>query len=108
MKELSVFEKLRGLYTPVSDIRRKVFMYVASVMFEDKDLGELEKIPFQIVGPESPHYRCCRYKEYYILRERIRAALGLMLRTAMRIHLFLMSVHWRNRMVLRSNSRWLR
>jgi len=76
MKELSVFEKLRGLYTPVSDIRRKVFMYVASVMFEDKDLGELEKIPFQIVGPESPHYRCCRYKEYYILRERIRAALG--------------------------------
>ena len=76
MNELSIFEKFRGLHTPVSDIRRKVFLFVASIYFDNKDLAELEKIPYLIISSGSPHYRCCRFKEFFILRERIRLALG--------------------------------
>ncbi len=76
MNELSIFEKFRGLYTPVSDIRRKVFSFVASLFLENKDVAELEKIPYQIINDDSPHYRCCRFREFFILRERIRLSLG--------------------------------
>jgi len=39
-------------------------------------VAELEMIPYQIINADSPHYRCCRFKEFFILRERIRLSLG--------------------------------
>ena len=72
-----VFERMRGLYTPCTDIRRKIFVAIAKFILEDKQPKDIEYIPFQIIDMEKPSYRCCSYRELSIVRQRIRLAFGL-------------------------------
>lgn len=72
-----VFERLRGLYTPVVDIRRRVFVEVARLAFkESATQDDVEAIPFKIIAGQVPHYRCCVFRERAIVRERVRLACG--------------------------------
>ncbi|NMC03865.1 MAG: 4Fe-4S binding protein [Candidatus Lokiarchaeota archaeon] len=73
-----MFERLRGLYTPVVEIRRRVFAELARLVVEGRATQEnIEAIPYQVIKDDVPHYRCCVFKERAIVRERVRLACGL-------------------------------
>lgn len=71
---------MRGVYTPVVDIRRKVYEAVARLAFECEP-GEyaqkMEQIPFEIIPGEDAQYRDSVFKERAIIGERLRLAMGL-------------------------------
>lgn len=74
---LDIFEKLRGLYTPVTDIRRRVLMEVAKMIQDDKPASYVEAIPYKIIYKNTPTYRDCVFKERAVVRERVRLTFGL-------------------------------
>lgn len=71
---------MRGVYTPVTKIRRKVFAEVARFAYENKDFSEIDKIPYKIIPGEVAQYRDSVFKERAIVGERLRLAMGLNLR----------------------------
>ena len=78
--------KMRGLFTPITKIRRQVFSEVARFAYE-RDLDSLDftyfyESAYRIIPGEVPQYRDSVFKERAIIRERIRLALGLPLRPA--------------------------
>jgi len=74
---LNIFEKMRGLYTSVTDIRRKVLVEVAQMIVAGKPPRHTETIPYLIIDKHTPTYRDCVFKERAIVRERIRLAFGM-------------------------------
>lgn len=50
---------MRGIYTPVTDIRRKVFTEVARMAYEVNELSDYEKLmrelPFKIIPGEEKY-----------------------------------------------------
>lgn len=52
---------MRGIYTPVTDIRRKVFTEVARMAYEVNELSDYEKLmrelPFKIIPGEEKSLR---------------------------------------------------
>ncbi len=73
---------MKDSYTPLAEIRRRVYAAVARLAWEtpEKDYASvLENIPFQIVPGEDPRYRDSVFKERAVVGERIRLALGLSL-----------------------------
>ena len=75
---------VRGIYTSVNDIRKHVFAEVAKLSYNYKegDLSEMEEIPYRIIPGEVSTYRESVFLERAIVRERIRLAMGLTVRTA--------------------------
>lgn len=73
---------MRGLYTSVNDIRKRVFSEVARLSYDyaDGDLSQLEQIPYRIIPGEVSTYRESVFLERAIVRERLRLAMGLPLR----------------------------
>ena len=71
---------MRGIYTSVTDIRRKVFTEVARLAYEGGDYSRLEQIPYKIVPGEEARYRESIFLERAIVGERLRLAMGLPLR----------------------------
>lgn len=76
--------KMRGIYTSVNDIRKRVFAEVAKLSYEykDGDLSQMEQIPYRIIPGEVSHYRESVFLERAIVKERMRLAMGLPLRDA--------------------------
>ncbi|MCR4797706.1 MAG: 4Fe-4S dicluster domain-containing protein [Lachnospiraceae bacterium] len=74
---------VRGIYTSVNDIRKRVFAEVArlSYNYKDGDLSEMEQIPYRIIPGEVSTYRESVFLERAIVKERMRLAMGLNLRT---------------------------
>ena len=74
---------VRGIYTSVNDIRKRVFAEVArlSYNYKDGDLSEMELIPYRIIPGEVSTYRESVFLERAIVKERMRLAMGLNLRT---------------------------
>ncbi len=70
---------MRGLYTPVTHIRRQIFAEVSKLAYSGK-YDDIELIPYKIIPGEIPHYRESVFKERAIVGERIRLAMGLSLR----------------------------
>lgn len=70
---------MRGLYTPVTKIRRQVFAEVARLAYEGGDFKRVENIPYKIIPGEIPQYRESVFKERAIVGERLRLAMGLSL-----------------------------
>ena len=68
---------MRGIYTPVTKIRRQVFTEVAKLAYEGGDYNKVEEIPFRIIPGEVPTYRDSIFVERAIVGERIRLAIGL-------------------------------
>lgn len=73
---------MRGIYTPVTQIRRQVFAEIARVAFEGEPVSSLEEIPYRIIPGEVPAYRDSVFKERAIIGERVRLGLGLPVRGA--------------------------
>jgi [FeFe] hydrogenase (group B1/B3) len=71
------FERMRGLYTPCTDIRRKVFVGITRFVLAGKKPEDIDYLPFDIIDMGKPTYRCCSYRELSIVRQRIRLAFGL-------------------------------
>ena len=73
---------MRGLDTPVKQIRRKIFTEVAKLGFQSTDdslIHDIEAIPYNIVE-ERAKYRESIYRERAVASERVRLAMGLSLR----------------------------
>lgn len=75
---------MRGIYTPVTDIRRKVFTEVARMSYEVDDMKDfsylMRVLPFQIIPGEESTLRSSIFLERAIVSERIRLAMGMSLR----------------------------
>ena len=71
----------RGMYTTVTEIRRRVFTEVARLSYEGNDYArELPRLPYKIVPGEVGLHRNNIFLERAIVSERIRLAIGLPLR----------------------------
>ena len=75
---------MRGIYTSVNDIRKRVFAEVAKLSYDykDGDLSQMEHIPYQVIPGEISTYRESVFLERAIVKERMRLAMGLPLRKA--------------------------
>ena len=76
---------MRGVYTSVNDIRKRVFAEIARLSYEyesEEDLVKMEDIPYEIIPGEVSTYRESVFLERAIVKERMRLAMGLPLRTA--------------------------
>ncbi len=71
---------MRGIYSSVTDIRRKVFTEVARLAYEGGDYSRIEELPYKIVPGEVAKYRDSIFLERAIVGERLRLAIGLPLR----------------------------
>ena len=75
---------MRGIYTPVTDIRRKVFTEVARMSYEGGEYADYAKhmrdLPYKIIPGEVGQLRSSIFLERAIVSERIRLAMGLSLR----------------------------
>ena len=68
---------MKESYVDLINIRRLVFANIAKMAYDDCDLTELEKTPFQILPGEVATYRDSIFRERAILEERLRLTLGL-------------------------------
>jgi len=68
------------LVSEVVKIRRRVLTEIAKLCFNDVLLEEIDSVPRKLVNDGITHYRCCKYKEMAILKERIKLVLGVSLR----------------------------
>lgn len=75
---------IRGIYTSVNDLRKRVFAEIANLSYNYKegDLAKMEGIPYDIIPGEVSTYRESVFLERAIVRERMRLAMGLNVRTA--------------------------
>ncbi|NLO14277.1 MAG: 4Fe-4S binding protein [Clostridiales bacterium] len=75
---------MRGLFTPITKIRRQVFTEVARYAYErdldENDFNYFYESSYRIIPGEVATYRDSVFKERAIIRERIRLALGLPIR----------------------------
>ncbi|MFV0528580.1 MAG: 4Fe-4S dicluster domain-containing protein [Lachnospiraceae bacterium] len=81
---------MRGLDTPIKEIRKKIFTEIARVGFNyDSEtlVQDIEAIPYRIVE-DTPRYRDSIYRERAVASERVRLAMGMSLRPENRaVHL---------------------
>ena len=82
-------DTMRGVYTNLTDIRRRVFAEVAKIVYDivnnpdwtDADFDvHFDQLPYQIVPGDVATYRESVFLERAIVEERIRLAMGLDLR----------------------------
>ena len=71
---------MRGIYSSVTDIRRKVFTEVARLAYEGGDYSRIDELPYKILPGEIASYRDSIFLERAIIGERLRLAIGLPLR----------------------------
>ena len=71
---------MRGIYSSLTKIRRKVFVEVAKLAYEDNDYSRIEDLPYKIIPGEVATYRDSIFLERAIVGERIRLTMGLPLR----------------------------
>lgn len=72
---------MRGIYTPVTHIRRQVFTEVARMAYEGGDYAKkIEELPYKIIPGEIATYRDSIFLERAIVGERLRLSIGLPLR----------------------------
>ena len=67
---------MRGIYSSVTDIRRKVFTEVARLAYEGGDYSRVEELPYKIVPGEVAKYRDSIFLERAIVGERLRLAMA--------------------------------
>ena len=66
---------MRGIYSSVTDIRRRVFTEIARLSYEGGDLAELARLPYAILPGEVGTYRESIFLERAIVSERLRGKL---------------------------------
>ena len=71
---------MRGIYSSLTKIRRKVFVEVAKLAYEGNDYSRIEDLPYKIIPGEVATYRDSIFLERAIVGERLRLTMGLSLR----------------------------
>ncbi len=72
---------MRGINTPVNQLRRQVFVEVAKVAYESDNVNnDIEAIPYKITPGDEPRFRESIYRERAVASERVRLAMGMCLR----------------------------
>lgn len=72
---------MRGIDTPVNQLRKQVFVEVAKVAYESDSVNnDIEAIPYRITPGDAPRFRDSIYRERAIASERVRLAMGMSLR----------------------------
>lgn len=74
---------MRGIYTSVNDLRKRVYAEVAKLSYDykDGDLSQMEQIPYRVIPGEVTVYRDSVFLERAIVKERMRLSMGLPLRS---------------------------
>ncbi|MDD7267095.1 MAG: 4Fe-4S dicluster domain-containing protein [Lachnospiraceae bacterium] len=72
---------MKEVFTPVIDLRRKVFAEIARLAYEGGDYSRVENLPYKIIPGEIATYRESIFLERAIVAERLRLAMSLPLRT---------------------------
>ena len=67
----------RGLFTPITLIRRQVFTEIARIAWEGRDPSEVDDIPYKVISGEVAQYRGSIFHERAIVAARTRLGLGL-------------------------------
>lgn len=70
---------MRGVYSSVTDIRRKIFTEIARMAYNG-NYSIIEELPYKIIPGEVATYRESVFLERAIVGERLRLAMGLPLR----------------------------
>ena len=73
---------MRGIQTPVRNVRRRIFKEIAKFGYQQRNLQDLEDLPYEIVPGEVAKYRDSIYRERAIVGERLRLAMGMSLNPA--------------------------
>ena len=74
---------MRGIDTPVRQVRRQIFSEVAKIAFNSTSEtinDDIEAVPYKIITEDSEPYRDSIYHAREIVRERVRLAMGMSLR----------------------------
>lgn len=74
---------MRGLDTPVREMRRKVFEEVARVAYQstpERLNADIEAIPYRLVNEDTENYRERVYRIRSMVSEQVRLAMGMSLR----------------------------
>lgn len=80
MKEIGVkrvFERMRGIYTPLTDLRRRLLMESVHFILDGGKPSGIEDLPFTIIEMGKPIYRSSSEQELAIVKQRLRLAFGL-------------------------------
>jgi [FeFe] hydrogenase (group B1/B3) len=77
LKQLNIFEKMRGLHTDINGIIRESRIEVAKIILNKEESRCVELIPYKLAKKETPTFRDSVFAERAILRERIRLTYGL-------------------------------
>ena len=77
LKRLDIFEKMRGLYTDVMQVRRNTLIEIVKMIDEDKSPEYVEMIPYNVIKKDVPSFRDSVFAERAIIRERVRLGFGL-------------------------------
>ncbi|WP_409967168.1 4Fe-4S dicluster domain-containing protein [Bengtsoniella intestinalis] len=72
---------MRGVHSAVDDIRRNVFTEVAKMAYEGDDYSKVNHIPYNIIKGDVAQHRSNVFLERAIVKERVRLACGLPVRT---------------------------
>ena len=68
---------MRGVYTSINEIRRRVYTEIARMAYESDDYAKtMEGLPYQILPGERASYRDSIFLERAIVGERLRLAMG--------------------------------
>ncbi len=67
----------RGLFTPITYIRRQVYTEIAKLAWEGRDPSEVDDIPYKVINGEVAQYRGSVFHERAIVAARTRMGLGL-------------------------------
>ena len=59
---------MRGIQTPVRNVRRRIFKEIAKFGYEQRNLQDLEDLPYEIVPGEVAKYRDSIYRRQLVLR----------------------------------------
>ena len=79
---------MRGIQTPVRNVRRRIFKEIAKFGYEQRNLQDLEDLPYEIVPGEVAKYRDSIYRERAIVGERLRLAMGMSLNPSLKLIAF--------------------
>ena len=72
---------MRGINTPVRQIRREIFREVADVAYHSENINnDIEAIPYKLVTGDEAKHRESIYRERAVVSERVRLAMGMSLR----------------------------
>ena len=73
---------MRGIESPKTRLRHEVFVEVAKMAYDGTDIRKMDEIPYKIISGEDAQYRDNVFVERAIIGERVRAAMGMSIRSA--------------------------